>query len=218
MSASGSLAAQWLFYLGFRKHGRVQLKLFPENIMRIKNSAFSEFCIQHEEFADLLFDKETRISPTNEGELPLLGWMLELMWAYQLSKQSGFSGHLLRDHGFSQLALSVFPYRSKFALGELGDAVAEYFRTMPAPDLVIVLRTQVLDAAERLSKRGYPARMKALAKQERDAVLVNADRCLMIGIEEMKKRKIRFIEIENEQSKDALVLKMKSITQNLTAF
>ena len=179
----------------------VALRLLDGSAHR-RSQAFSAFRAQYPEFIDYLFEQDdTRISLGSRDNQVVLLWLLRLMWWFQLAvDEVADFDCCVSEEGFALLGLSLLAYREVPRMDEWERAVKEYFRCMPAPDAVVVVRAPIELALRRMAMRqwGYPTRMRSLQLPERRAVLVRAARSVDIGTAELRHRGVDVVEIENE--------------------
>ncbi len=184
-----------------------------------QSQVFSAFRAQYPEFIDYIFEKnETRISLGCRDNQVVLLWLLRLMWWYQLATDEGTDVEfLVSEEGFSGLGLSLLAYREAPSTDVWERAVREYFRCTPEPDAVVVLLTPVEVALHQMELRqwGYPTRMRGLPPSERRAVLARAERCVDLGMEELRHRGVDVFEIENEGKVEDLRRSVEAVAQAL---
>ena len=108
-----------------------------------------------------------------------LGWIVELLWQYQLLTDQGGSSPVVFDEGFSNRALTLFAYR--FSEGD--DAgLRRYIEAIPAPDLVIAVTGDAEKTAARVSTRlrfGYLTTDEAVEYTRDAAACVDATTALL---------------------------------------
>ncbi len=158
------------------------------------------FAREHAEFVRFIFEtQETRITPTVGSELLLMGWALEQIWSYQavLSDNRVGDALLVRDHSFSQLALSLLPYREQDR-ATLDSQLETYFSVTPAPKYLVLMRLSRHGIEERLEARGFPDRMRRLTPAARKAVLDRAAICVEVGVAQLRRRGVTVFEVDND--------------------
>lgn len=185
----------------------VALRLLDGSAHR-RSHAFSAFRADYPEFIDYLFEQEdTRISLGRCDSQVVLLWLLRQMWWFQLAvDEVGECDCCVIEEGFASLGLSFLAYRDVPITDVWERAVRDYFRCMPAPDAVVVLRAPVEVAFGRMAVRkwGYPTRMRPLPVIERRAVLARSARSVEIGTAELRQRGVDVVEIENERETEDL--------------
>lgn len=187
-----------------RKYIFPLLRQPPSTLAGRKFDAFQKFSTLHRDFSEAIFEAEgSRISPIRNGDIYLLGMMMEIIWSHQMALDNpGYLKFLLRDEGFSQRAISLYGYHTD-PLDHLERNARAYFSTMPLPDAVVVTTTSSLDIAKaRLEKRGYPYRMRMLTADGREKAFVRMGRIVEIGTEVLRQRGGRIVEIENDDAGD----------------
>jgi thymidylate kinase len=206
-----------LLRFGMKRQARARLKLLPENVGYAKHRAFLEFCGSHPEFAALLFDNTaTRISVTTRDELPVLGWTLELLASYQLSRNNpGNLALLLREHGFGQIGLSLIAYRVDESEQYAEDLTQRYYTAMPVPDIAVVLKTSVDAILARLAGRGFPKRMDAMSNVQKRISIERAVRATETASQILAQRGARIVALENAGSREQLAVQMAALAKEL---
>jgi hypothetical protein len=177
-----------------------ELKRPPDSTSSAKYEAFAVFAREHAEFVRFIFEtQETRITPTVGSELLLMGWALEQIWSYQavLSDNRVGDALLVRDHSFSQLALSLLPYREQDR-ATLDSQLETYFSVTPAPKYLVLMRLSRHGIEERLEARGFPDRMRRLTPAARKAVLDRAAICVEVGVAQLRRRGVTVFEVDND--------------------
>jgi thymidylate kinase len=208
-----------LFRLGLKREARAWLKLLPDNVGYAKHRAFAEFRNSHRDFAALLFeDAATAISLVDRDELPLLGWALELIWSYQLSRTDpGALAVLLREHGFGQIGLSLIAYRLTESEQYAEDLAERYYSTMPLPDIAVVMTTSADTILSRLAARGFPVRMNAMSDAQKRASIERAVKATETGARILAARGARIVNLENADSRDRLAARMSELAKEVSA-
>lgn len=124
-----------------------------------------------------------------------LGWILELLWMYQIATVPGTSSSVLvMDEGFSNRAVTLFGYRFS---PEDEPFLERYINAIPMPDLVVVVTKDVESAATLASDRIRFDQLNdaAIVQYTRDAdVCVSAISRLLI------ERGVEVREVRNESS------------------
>ena len=167
------------------------------------------FGARYPDFIDYLLEKdETRISLGGRDELIALLWLLSSMWWFQLATDgaAGVDCCVSCDEGFSQRGLSLLAYREEPNIDAWERSVREYFQCMPKPDTVVVPLTPFEVALDRMALRhqGYPTRVRGLSPSKRRRVLERADRCVQLGTEQLCRRGVVVIRLENGGSRGDL--------------
>jgi thymidylate kinase len=217
LSGDLPLLARLLFRLGLKRQARAWLKLLPENIGYPKHRAFAEFCAAHPEFAALLFeDAATKISPAARDELPLLGWMLELIWSYQVSQTDpGDLRALLREHGFGQIGLSLIAYRLDESGQSADDLTQRYYSAMPLPDVAVAMKTDADAILSRLAARGFPVRMRAMSDAQQRMSIARAVRATETASQILAARGARVVVLDNAGSREQLAARMAELAKEI---
>lgn len=207
----------FFFRFGFKRAARAGLKLLPDNIGYPKHRAFAAFCRNHPDFAALLFeDAATRISPVERDELPLLGWAFELIWSYQMSLDDpGTLAVLLREHGFSQIGLSLIAHRLNDLDQSIDELTQRYYSAMPVPDVAIVMKTEAGVIMSRLAARGFPVRMGAMSETEKRTSIERAVRATETASQILAKRGARVVALENAETREQLAARMAALAKEL---
>ena len=174
-----------------------------------RSRAFAAFSAQYPDFIDYLFEREeTRLSFGGRDELIVLLWLLSSMWWFQLATDgaAGVNCCVGCDEGFSQRGLSLLAYREVPTTDAWERSVREYFQCMPKPDTVVVPFASFDVALERMGLRhqGYPTRVQGLLPSEQRAVFERASRCVELGADELGRRGVRVIRLENEGTREDL--------------
>ena len=174
-----------------------------------QSCAFVAFGARHPDFIDYLLEKdETRISLGGRDELVALLWLLSSMWWFQLATDgaAGVDCCVSCDEGFSQRGLSLLAYREERNSDAWERSVREYFQCMPKPDTVVVPLTPFEVALDRMALRhqGYPTRVRGLSPSKRRRVLERADRCVELGIDQLCRRGVVVIRLENGGTREDL--------------
>jgi thymidylate kinase len=206
-----------LFRLGHKREARAWLKLLPDNVGYAKHRAFAAFCKDHPEFAALLFeDAATRISPAGRDELPLLGWVLELVWSWQLSRTDpGALAVLLREHGFGQIGLSLIAYRLGESEQDADELAQRYYAAMPLPDIAVVMKTDAGTILSRLAARGFPVRMSAMSDAQKRTSIERSVRATERGSQILAARGARIVSLENAETRDQLAVRMSALAKEI---
>jgi hypothetical protein len=205
------------FRWGNRSPAHKDLKRIPTSVDQPKHRAVSAFYREHREFADYVFERpDSRISPLRNDELPLLGWMLELLWSYQLATDHGGDlDVLLRDEGFCQRAISIFAFREALSLDAVRAGAEEYFALMPAPAMVVVVRVDPGRLSGRFGARSLPARMKRLSDGERSVLVQKAATCVDAGVRVLRRRGVEIADVANDGSAATLQERMRVLARDL---
>jgi hypothetical protein len=208
---------RFLFRLGLKREARAWLKLLPDNIGYTKHRAFTEFCKSHPDFAALLFENPaTKISPVERDELPLLGWALELLWSWQVSRSNpGNLAVLLREHGFGQIGLSLIAYRLDESGQAADDLTRLYYSAMPVPDIAVVMKTDADAILSRLAKRGFPVRMSAMSDAQKRTSIERAVRATETASQILAQRGARIVALENADSREQLATQMSALAKDV---
>jgi hypothetical protein len=184
-----------------------------------RSQAFSAFRAQYPDFVDYLFEcNETRISPGERDDLIVLLWLLRLTWWFQLAKDEAVDVDCcVSDEGFSQWGLSLLSYRQVPNTEALERVVTGYFQCMPRPDTVVVPFTPFEVALERMALRhqGNPTRVRGMASSERRAVLERANRFVELGTEQLRRRGVGVIRLENTGSRGDLRRSVEALSPSI---
>lgn len=182
--------------------GRNELNRLPDHLYSAKFRSFSAFVERYPDFSKFVLEAdETRLRPTAGSELLVLPWVLEQIWSFQAtSGDNNIKGRLLlRDHGFSQLSISIFAFRETNS-ADLDRHLRTYFSLMPLPRFLVVVGANQQTIESRLAARGYPERMACLSFSAKKEILARAARCILIGVEVLRQRGTIVFEINNVDS------------------
>ena len=217
----GIVASAWLARHLPPRLRPVALRLMSGNALD-RSRAFAAFGAQYPGFIDYLFERdETRISFGGRDELIVLLWLLSSMWWFQLATDAaaGVDCCVGCDEGFSQQGLSLLAYREVPTTDAWERSVREYFQCMPKPDTVVVPLTSFEVALERMGLRhqGYPTRVQGLSPSEQRAVFERANRCVELGADELGRRGVRVIRLENEGTREDLRRSVEAVSPELAS-
>ncbi len=113
--------------------------------------AMRGFLLDHPETAIAILEALSDRKDVDPRQDLALGWILELLWSYQLATSQGGSGSLLvLDEGFANRAVTLFGYRFS---EEDEPRLRQYIESIPKPDLVIVVAGDTEVCAARASNR-----------------------------------------------------------------
>ena len=122
-----------------------------------------------------------------------LGWMLELLWKYQLAMAPRVTAEcLVQDEGFANRAVSLFGYR--FSADDEPN-LRRYIASIPEPDLVIVVTADAETAASRNTGR---VRFSHLTEAEAVEYTRDAIRCVEYTSRLLHERGVDVVEVKND--------------------
>ena len=221
LNRRGIFASAWLARHRPSRLRPVALRLLSGNAID-RSRAFAAFSAQYPDFIDYLFEREeTRLSFGGRDELIVLLWLLSSMWWFQLATDgaAGVNCCVGCDEGFSQRGLSLLAYREVPTTDAWERSVREYFQCMPKPDTVVVPFASFDVALERMGLRhqGYPTRVQGLLPSEQRAVFERASRCVELGADELGRRGVRVIRLENEGTREDLRRSVEAVSPALVS-
>jgi adenylate kinase len=127
-----------------------------------------------------------------------LGWIVELLWQYQLVNDRGASNScLVLDEGFCNRALTLFGYRFS---EEDEPRLRQYIEAIPKPDLVFVVTGDIETAAARATRR---ERFRHLSAREAVEYTRDTAACVEETARLLEKRGVEVRTVRNDSSLDA---------------
>jgi len=126
----------------------------------------------------------------------VLRWWWRVHGAVALFRRHGRPDEVLvLDEGYVHRVVQLF---ASGVESPSPDAVADYLEVVPAPDLVIAIRTPVEACVARIRHRGVWARLSGADEGELERFVTSAHRATTLAVEAVRQRGLRLVEIDND--------------------
>ena len=155
-----------------------------------------KFCARHSALVRLVLGTQLRRpASANVRGRRVLHWFFRLTGAYEFLKTQARSGDvLLLDEGF--LHRVVQTHASDAEVPDVSQVLA-YVDLLPAPDLVIFVKTPRIVCEERIFHRGLWKHFQQKSREQVSRFLANAETVVELAVSRAKSNGWRVIEVDN---------------------
>lgn len=196
------------------------LKMFPSWMVgillkrsfigsRYRFLAQNRFISQRSESIEAILSSDSFHEMPQEGRVLALSRFLGTAIEYQVIKeQIGEDVPIVFDEGFFQRGTSLFiiPALEKYVASE--ESVFRYFDSVPTPNLLVLVETDLTKCAERMQTRGLPNRLAHLNPSLILPFILTCQQYFHHIIEWAQRRNKRVIRIVNNDLIESAVLEL----------
>jgi len=144
-----------------------------------------------------------------EEAIMVVRWLYELFAQHNLIHSTIASdNYIIYDEGFLNRLITLYGYEDGVINKEL---IGEYIESIPRPDLVFYVDTEIENCIKRMKKRGYPKRLKGKSERDIEMILRNCRECAEYAIDNLKETGVTVHRIDNNCNRKVSLAAIKAI-------